>query len=276
MRQLKPTSPGTRQRTIADYSSLTATKPHKALTFGYKRRVGRAKSGTITTRHKGGGNKKLYRVVDFKQNKLDIPATIVSLEYDPNRSAFIALAAYRDGEKRYVLASKNMKAGDTIITSENAPLTEGNRLPVGKMPPGFFVHNVELQPNRGGQIAKSAGSFVKVMAHEGKFTMITMPSSEVRRVLSSCLATIGVLSKGEHNLINFGKAGKSRWHCIRPTVRGTVMNPVDHPHGGGEGKQPIGLRYPKTKWGKHALGKKTRRRKNRSQVFIVSRKVKNK
>ncbi len=274
MRQLKPTSPGQRQRTIADYSSLTAKEPHKALTFGYKRRVGRSKAGRITVRHKGGGNKRLYRIIDFKQNKIDVPARIETLEYDPNRSAFIALAVYQDGDKRYVLASKNMKAGDTIITSDNAPLTEGNRMSVGKVPPGFFVHNVELQPNRGGQIAKSAGSFVKVMAHEGKFTLITMPSSEVRKILSVCLATIGVLSKGEHNLLNLGKAGASRWRGIRPTVRGTAMNPVDHPHGGGEGRQPIGLPYPKTPWGKHALGVKTRRRKSRSAPFIVSRRSK--
>ena len=274
MRQLKPTSPGQRQRTIADYSSITASEPQKSLTFGYKRRVGRAKSGRITTRHKGSGNKKLYRIIDFKQNKMDVPARVETIEYDPNRSAFIALVAYKDGDRRYILASKSMKVGDTIVTSENAPLEEGNRLPIGKVPPGYFVHNVELQPGRGGQVAKSAGSFVKIMAHEGNTTLITMPSSEVRKFLSTCLGTIGVLSKGEHNLLVLGKAGANRWRGVRPTVRGSAMNPVDHPHGGGEGRQPIGLPYPKTPWGKHALGKKTRNRKSRSNVFIVSRRSK--
>lgn len=274
MKLLKPTTPGQRQRSIADYSMLTKKEPEKSLTFGRKRRMGRSKQGRITTRHKGGGNKKLFREIDFKQNKIDIPGTIIALEYDPNRSAFISLIRYHDGEKRYTLAVKNMKVGDAVITSQTAPLTDGSRMPLGKIPVGFFVHNVEMQPGKGGQIVRSAGSSAKIMAHEGKYTNVQMPSSEVRRILSSCLATIGVLSNPEHNLISYGKAGASRWRGIRPTVRGSAMNPVDHPHGGGEGAQPIGLPYPKTPWGKHALGKKTRRKHHATNKFIVSRRVK--
>ena len=274
MKKLRPTTPGQRQRIIGDYSMLTKKEPEKSLSFGFKRRKGRAKSGEITVRHKGGGNKKLYREIDFKQNKFDIPAKIVSVEYDPNRSAFIALAVYKDGDKRYILAGKGMKVGDAVITSENADMTEGNRLPVHKIPVGFFVYNIELQPGKGGQIARTAGSYAKVMAHESGRTQLAMPSSEIRIVSSRCLATIGTASNTEHNLISFGKAGASRWRGIRPTVRGSAMNPVDHPHGGGEGRQSIGLPYPKTPWGKHALGKKTRKRKNPTGKFIVKRRSK--
>ncbi len=274
MRIFKPTTPGQRQRITVDYSVLTKKEPEKALSFGRKRRKGRSTKGVITTRHKGGGSKRTYRLVDFKQNKIDVPAYIASVEYDPNRSAFIALAVYRDGDKRYVLATKHMKVGDTILTSENAPFNEGNRLPLAKIPLGFFVHNMEFEPGKGGQIARSAGSAAKVMAHEGVYTQLLMPSGESRKVLSICLATIGELSNVEHNLINLGKAGASRWRGIRPTVRGSAMNPRDHPHGGGEGRQPIGLRYPKTKWGKHALGKKTRSAKKRSNRLIVKRRSK--
>ena len=208
MKLLRPTTPGQRQRTIADYSTLTKKEPEKSLTFGRKRRMGRSKAGTITTRHKGGGNKRLYREIDFKQNKMDIPGKIIALEYDPNRSAFISLIQYHDGEKRYALAVKNMKVGDKVITSETAPLEDGNRLPLAKIPVGFFIHNMEMQPGRGGQVVRSAGSSAKVMANEGKYTHIRMPSSEVRKVLSTCLATIGVLSNPEHNLISLGKGGR--------------------------------------------------------------------
>ncbi|MEK7520352.1 MAG: 50S ribosomal protein L2 [Patescibacteria group bacterium] len=274
MKKLKPTTPGQRQRIIADYSMLTKKEPEKALTFGRKRRMGRAANGRITVRHKGGGNKRLYRAVDFRQDKRDVPARVAALEYDPNRSAFLALLSYRDGDKRYVLATKDCAVGATVLTGERAPLEPGNRMVLINIPVGFFVHSVELQPNKGAQIARSAGSSVKVMAHEGKYTHLAMPSGEVRKVLSSCYATIGVLSNSEHNLVNFGKAGKSRWLGIRPTVRGTAMNPVDHPHGGGEGVQPIGLPYPKTPWGKHALGKKTRKKKHPTNRFIVQRRKK--
>lgn len=274
MKKLKPTTPGQRQRIIADYSSLSRKEPEKSLSFGFKRRKGRAKSGEITVRHKGGGNKKLYRLIDFKQNKFDIPAKVASLEYDPNRSAFIALLSYADGDKRYVIAGKNMKVGDAVITSENTDLTEGNRMSVSKMPVGFFAYNIELQPGKGGQIARTAGSYAKIMAHEGGRTNLMMPSGEIRVVLSKCLATIGTASNSEHNLINLGKAGASRWRGVRPTVRGSAMNPVDHPHGGGEGRQSIGLPYPKTPWGKHALGTRTRRKKNPTSKFIVKRRSK--
>lgn len=276
LKRLKPTTPGQRGRTIIDYSVLTTDKPEKSLTHGFKRRQGRASSGEITTRHKGGGNKRLYREVDFKQNKFDVPAVISSVEYDPNRSSFISLVVYKDGDKRYILSVKGMKVGDEILTSENAAIKVGNRMPLSKIPVGFDVHNVEFNPGRGGQMIRSAGSSAQVMAHEGKYTTLMMPSREIRKVQSACLATIGVISNSEHNLVNHGKAGKSRWRGIRPAVRGTAMNPVDHPHGGGEGVQGIGLKYPKTPWGKHALGKKTRNKKRYSNKLIVQRRVKKK
>lgn len=276
LKRLKPTTAGQRGRTVIDYSILTTDKPEKSLTHGFKRRQGRSTAGTITTRHKGGGNKRLYREIDFKQNKFDIPAVISSVEYDPNRSSFISLVTYKDGEKRYILAVKGMKVGDEILTSENAPIKVGNRMSLGKVPVGFEVHNIELQPGRGGQIIRSAGTSSQVMAHEGKYTTLMMPSREIRKVQSACLATIGVISNSEYNLVNHGKAGKSRWRGIRPTVRGSAMNPVDHPHGGGEGAQGIGLKYPKTPWGRHALGKKTRKKNKQSNKFIIQRRVKKK
>ncbi|MEK7452882.1 MAG: 50S ribosomal protein L2 [Patescibacteria group bacterium] len=272
LKRLKPTTPGQRGRTIVDYSVLTRQKPEKSLTSGFKRRMGRSTAGRITTRHKGGGNKRLYRAVDFKQDKFDIPARITSLEYDPNRSAFIALAVYADGDKRYIIAEKNSKVGDKIITSKEAPLKDGNRLPLKSIPVGFFVHNIELQPNKGGQIVRSAGSSAKVMANEAGYTQLLMPSREIRKVQDGCLATIGVVSNIEYGLVNHGKAGRSRWVGIRPTTRGSAMNPVDHPHGGGEGAQGIGLKYPKTPWGKHALGKKTRKKHKSSDRLIIRRK----
>ncbi|MBI3671287.1 50S ribosomal protein L2 [Candidatus Azambacteria bacterium] len=271
LKRFKPTTPGQRGRTVVDYSVLTTNKPEKSLTKGYKRGVGRSKAGRITTRHKGGGNKRVYRCVDFKQDKFDIPSKVVSLEYDPNRSAFIALLVYADGEKRYVIAEKNMKVGDKVITSNDAPLKDGNRLPLKKIPVGFFVHNIEIEPNKGGQIVRSAGSAAQVMANEGGYTQLLMPSKEIRKVQDGCLATIGVVSNTEYALVNHGKAGRSRWVGKRPTVRGSAMNPVDHPHGGGEGRQGIGLKYPKTPWGKHALGKKTRKKRKGSDRLIVRR-----
>mgnify|MGYP001579346394 CR=1 FL=1 len=271
MKTFGPTTPGQRQRSVVDYSVLSKKEPEKSLTFGRKRRMGRSTRGRITVRHKGGGSKRLYREIDFRQDKMGIPGRIASIEYDPNRSGFIALAVYRDGEKRYVLATKHMKEGDTVLTSAEAPLEEGNRMPLERIPLGFSVHNIELAPGKGGQIVRAAGSSAKVMAHEGNVTQLLMPSTEVRKVLSRCFATIGELSNPEHNLVSLGKAGASRWKGIRPTVRGSAMNPVDHPHGGGEGRQSIGLPYPKTKWGKHALGKKTRKKRKASDRLIVSR-----
>jgi len=274
MRTFKPTTPGQRQKISVDYSSLTKKQPERALTFGRKRAKGRAANGTITVRHKGGGHKRRYRMIDFKQDKLQVPARIAALEYDPNRSAFIALAVYQDGEKRYVLATKNMKVGDSIITAPDAPFTEGNRIPLAKIPVGFFVHNVELEPGKGGQTIRAAGTAAKVTAQEGMYTYLLMPSGEVRKILGRCFGTLGELSNPEHNLVNLGKAGASRWRGVRPTVRGSAMNPRDHPHGGGEGRQSIGLRYPKTPWGKHALGKRTRKKKKSSNRLIVNRRQK--
>lgn len=257
--------------TIAYRDYLTTGTPHKSLTRGRKRAVGRNSQGRITTRHKGGGNKRLYREIDFLFDKKEIPAKIASVEYDPNRSAFIALAHYRDGEKRYVLAGKGTKVGDTFIVSEKAPLTAGNRLPLRAIPVGTFVYNIEIKPNGGGKISRSAGNFAQVVANADGYTNLKMPSSEVRKVPEGCWATIGEVSNDEHHLVNYGKAGRSRWRGIRPTVRGSVMNPVDHPYGGGEGRQGRGTKRPKTLWGKVTGGRKTRTPKKYSNPFIVSR-----
>lgn len=254
-----------------DYSVLTSATPHKPLMKKVKESAGRNSKGRITVRHQGGGNKKRYRVVDFKQDKLDISGRVETLEYDPYRSAFIALVVYADGERRYVLAHKDMKVGDTVLTADSAPLTPGNRLPVGKVPVGYMVHNVEMRPGQGGKLARSAGSALEVLAHEGGFTLLRLSSKEMRRIPSSARATIGQVSNPDYNLVKIGKAGRSRWLGIRPTVRGTAMNPVDHPYGGGEGVQPRGTRKPKTKWGKVTGGRKTRNRKKWSNSFIVQR-----
>lgn len=272
MKKYKPTTPSRRQMTVVTYKGvLTTSTPEKSLTYGFKRAVGRNNQGRITTRHKGGGNKRLYRLVDFLYDKQDIPAKITSVEYDPNRSSFISLAVYADGEKRYVLTSKSVKVGDKFIVSENAPLTPGNRLPLKKVPVGTFVYNIELKPKGGAKIARSAGNFAQVVANSEGYTSLKMPSTEVRKVPENCYATIGEASNSEHKLVNYGKAGRSRWKGIRPTVRGTAMNPVDHPYGGGEGSQGRGTRRPKTMWGKITGGRKTRTPKKYSNNFIVSR-----
>lgn len=275
MKSYKPTTASRRFMTVVDYSVLTKKEPEKSLTFGRKRMVGRGSNGRITTRHKGGGVKKLYRVIDFRQqDKLDIPGKVSAIEYDPNRTAFIALVTYKDGEKRYILAPKDLKVGAAVLSSENAPAEVGNRLPFKKIPVGYFVHNVELLPGKGGQIARSAGSSIQILARDGGYVHLQMPSSEVRKVSEKCWASIGVMSNSDHNLVVIGKAGRARHMGRRPAVRGTAMNPCDHPHGGGEGRQPIGLPYPKTRWGKPALGVKTRRKKKVSNVFIVRRRKK--
>ncbi len=257
--------------TVTYRGVLTRGTPEKSLTKGFKRSVGRNNQGRITTRHKGGGNKRLYRTVDFLYNKIDIPAKITSIEYDPNRSAFIALAVYADGEKRYVIVPKDLKPGNTFIVSEKAKLAPGNRLPLKSIPVGNFVYNVELKPRGGAKIARSAGIFAQVVANNDGYTHIKMPSSEVRMVPENCWASIGTVSNDEYKLRNFGKAGRSRWRGIRPTVRGSAMNPVDHPYGGGEGAQGRGTRRPKTLWGKITGGRKTRTPKKYSNIFIVSR-----
>lgn len=257
-----------------DFSNLSAVAPLKSLTVGLRKRAGRNNQGRITVRHQGGGHKRTYRLIDFKQNKKDIPAKVFSIEYDPNRSVRIARLHYIDGEKRYILAPEGMKAGDKVIVSDRAPLEPGNRMMLKNIPQGTAVHNLEFHPGKGGQIVKSAGSAATVLAHEGKNVQVVLPSSEVRMFHHESMASVGRLSNVEHNTIVIGKAGRSRHMGIRPAVRGSAMNPVDHPHGGGEGRQPIGLRYPKTPWGKHALGVKTRKPRKKSGLFIVRRRKK--
>lgn len=269
----KPTSKSQRQHTSLDYRSLlSGHKPHKPLLKGKRSTGGRNSHGRITTRHHGGGHKKAYREVDFIFNKKDIPARIATIEYDPYRSGFIALAIYADGEKRYILVPQKVKVGDTFTVSQTAPIQLGNRLPLGKIPVGTFVYNIELKPGNGGKVARSAGNFCEVIAQDAGYTHLKMPSTEVRRIIDTAWASVGEVSNEEHRLVNLGKAGRSRWLGIRPTVRGTAMNPVDHPHGGGEGRQGRGLRRAKSMWGKPTgKGQKSRRPKKYSNVFIVSR-----
>lgn len=260
--------------TGVDFSVLTKSYPEKSLTFGRKKNSARNNRGRITVRHHGGGHKQLYRLVDFKQNKYNVSAKVASIEYDPNRTCFIALIVYKDGEKRYILAPKDLKVEDVIVTSEKAPLTIGNRLMLKNIPVGAFVHNVEFFPGKGGQLARSAGNSVQVMAQEGGYTHLLLPSSEIRKVLDSGYASIGSLSNSEWNTITIGKAGRSRWLGIRPTVRASAMNPRDHKYGGGEGRALRGTRRPKTKWGKITGGRKTRNKNKRSSAFIIRRRKK--
>jgi len=273
MKKYRPTTPSKRHQTTVTYRNvLTASQPEKSLTHGFKRSVGRNNVGRITMRHKGGGHKRLYREIDFKYNKHDIPAKISTIEYDPNRNAFIGLAVFADGEKRYVVVPKSVKVGDSFIVGEKAPLAVGNRLPLKTIPVGTFVYNVEIKPGNGAKLARSAGTFGQVVANDLGYTNVKMPSTEVRKVSENCYACIGEVSNSEYKLQNFGKAGRSRWLGIRPRVRGTAMNPVDHPHGGGEGKQGRGLRRAKTMWGKPSgKGQKTRTPKKYSNMWIVSR-----
>jgi large subunit ribosomal protein L2 len=263
--------------TTIEYRKLVSKKaPEKALTYGFKRAVGRNNAGRITTRHKGGGHKRRYREVSFKYDKKDVPATINSIEYDPNRTCFIALAVYEDGEKRYVLAGRGMKGGDKIVYSNNAATKAGNALPIGSILPGTHVYNIEMKPDGGGKLVRSGGSSAEILAHEAPYTTIKLPSKEVRKVKSKCWATVGSLSNEENMFVTIGKAGRSRWMGIRPTVRGSAMNPVDHPYGGGEGRQMRGTKRPKNKWGKGTRGVKTRNKKKYSGKFIVSRRIKKK
>lgn len=255
---------------------LTQKEPEKSLTVGFKRHVGRNNAGRITVRHKGGGHKRRFRIISFAYDKKEVPARIVSVEYDPNRTCFIALAQYKDGEKRYVLAGREMKVGSEIVYSEKAPIRPGNATLLARMVPGTFVYNVEFKPNGGAKLVRSAGSAAEIVAQEGKYTSLKLPSKEVRKVPSTAWATVGSPSNEEHMFVTIGKAGRSRWLGIRPTVRGSAMNPVDHPHGGGEGAQPSGLRRPKNMWGKGTRGVKTRNKKKYSQHFIVSRRPKKK
>ena len=274
MKSFKPTTPSRRQMTVVDYGVLSDVKPFKALTKKVKQCAGRNSSGRITMRHQGGGNKKTYRIVDFKQNKLDIPAKVETIEYDPYRTSFIALALYADGERRYIIASKGMKVGDKVITSVNAPLKDGNRLVLKNIPIGYSVYNIEFSPGGGGKLVRSAGSFAEVLGLEGKYVSLKLSSGEVRKVLATCLASIGQVSNSDHNLVTIGKAGRSRHMGIRPTVRGKAMNPCDHPYGGGEGNTQRGTKRPKDIWGNITGGRRTRKKKNRSNKLIIQRRKK--
>ena len=271
IKTFKPTTPSRRQMTVIDYSELSKVAPEKSLLEPMKKTSGRNSYGRITVRHHGGGNRRKYRVIDFKRNKADMPATVLTIEYDPNRSAFIALVQYEDGEKRYIVAPHGLKVGDVIESGVNADIKPGNALPLANIPVGTFIHNVELYPGKGAQLARAAGIMAQLMAKEGRYALIRLPSGELRNVPVECMATIGQVSNLEHENVNIGKAGRKRHMGWRPTVRGSVMNPCDHPHGGGEGKSPIGRPGPVTPWGKPALGYKTRKKKNLSNKFIVKR-----
>ena len=274
MKIYKPTTPSRRGMSGIDFSQLTKKRPEKSLLKYVKRNVGRGSSGRITTRHKGGGVKKLYRIIEFSQTLMDFPAKVIALEYDPNRTAFIALIEYKNKVKQYIIAPQGLKVGQEIIFSEQTPLTSGNRMKLKNVPVGTSVYNIELEPGRGGKIVRSAGSSAQVLAHDGKNINLKMPSTEIRRFNGECFASIGMVSNPENRFYNLGKAGKSRLKGRRPHVRGSAMNPVDHPHGGGEGRQPIGLKHPKTPWGKPARGVKTRNRKKWSNKLIIQRRKK--
>jgi len=271
VKKFKPTSPGRRFATISDFADITKSKPEKSLTAPIKRTGGRNAKGRITTRHIGGGHKRKYRIIDFKRNKDGIPARVASIEYDPNRSARIALLHYVDGEKRYILAPQKVKVGDQIISGAEADIKPGNALSLAKIPLGTVVHAIEMQPGKGAQMARSAGTSAQLVAKEGDYAQLKLPSGEVRMALLRCRATIGYVGNPDHEILSVGKAGKSRWKGKRPTVRGTVMNPVDHPHGGGEGKSSSG-RHPVTPWGKPTLGYRTRRSKASDRLIIRRRK----
>ena len=271
IRLYKPTSPARRFMSVLTYEEITKKEPEKSLVEYLKKNAGRNKQGKITVRHQGGGNKIKYRIIDFKRDKLNIPAKVASIEYDPNRSAFIALLNYADGEKRYILAPLGLNVGDTVLSGDNADIKPGNTLPVSNIPVGTLIHNVEIKPGRGGQLVRSAGMSAQLMAKEGAYAQVRLPSSEVRLVPMNAKATIGTVGNSDHENVRIGKAGRKRHMGIRPTVRGVVMNPVDHPHGGGEGKSPVGLPAPVTPWGKVALGMKTRKHKKYSNKMIVKR-----
>ena len=267
----KPTSNSRRDTSVTDFSQLSKVAPERSLLLPMNKQAGRNSYGRITVRHRGGGNRRKYRIIDFKRDKFDVVATVATLEYDPNRSAHIALLQYEDGEKRYILAPAGLKVGDKVMAGEGADIKVGNALPLANIPVGTVVHNVELNPGRGGQLARAAGNSAQLMAKENGLALLRLPSGELRNVSLLCMATIGTVGNADHENVSLGKAGRTRHLGIRPTVRGSVMNPNDHPHGGGEGKCPIGLPSPMTPWGKPALGYKTRAKKNRSNKFIVRR-----
>ncbi len=268
IRNLKPTSPGRRAQSMSDFQELSKVEPESSLTIGLPRKSGRNNYGRMTSRRRGGGHKRRYRIIDFKRNKRGIPARVASIEYDPNRSARIALLHYQDGEKRYILAPKGIQVGNTITAGESADITPGNALPCAKIPHGTVIHNLELYPGRGGQMCRSAGAYAQLVDKEGKYALVKLPSGEIRQVLASCYATVGQVGNVEHESVNIGKAGRNRYLNRRPQVRGVAMNPVDHPLGGGEGRSSGG-RHPVTPWGVPTKGYKTRNKKKPSSKFIV-------
>ncbi|MFC5540839.1 MAG: 50S ribosomal protein L2 [Bacilli bacterium] len=269
IKKYKPTSNGRRNMTSFDFAEITTDKPEKSLLAPLKRKAGRNNQGKITVRHHGGGHKRQYRIIDFKRDKDGIPGRVATIEYDPNRSANIALINYADGEKRYIIAPKGLQVGQEIISGPDADIKVGNALPLANIPMGTTIHNIELKPGKGGQLVRSAGASAQVLGREGKYVIVRLQSGEVRLILAACRATIGQVGNESHELVNIGKAGRSRWLGKRPTVRGSVMNPNDHPHGGGEGKAPIGRKSPMTPWGKPALGYKTRKKRNKSDKLII-------
>ena len=271
IKSYKPTTPARRQMSVIDYTELSKVAPERSLLAPLKKNSGRNSYGRITVRHRGGGNRRKYRIIDFKRNKADMPATVLTIEYDPNRTAHIALVQYEDGEKRYILAPNGLKVGDVIESGAKADIKPGNALPLINIPVGNFIHNVELYPGKGAQLARAAGIMAQLMAKEGDYALIRLPSGELRNVPANCMATIGQVSNIEHENVSLGKAGRKRHMGWRPTVRGSVMNPNDHPHGGGEGKSPVGRPGPVTPWGKPALGYKTRKKSKLSDKFIVKR-----
>lgn len=271
IKKYNPTSPGLRGMTVSTFEEITTDKPEKALTVTLKKHAGRNVRGKITVRHRGGGTRAKYRIIDFKRNKDDIPATVKAIEYDPNRSANIALVCYADGEKRYIIAPNKLKVGDVIVSGPDSDIKVGNALPIANIPVGTIIHNIELKPGKGAQLVRSAGNGAQLMAKEGNYAQVRLPSGEVRMVRINCRATIGEVGNIEHANIQIGKAGRKRHMGWRPTVRGSVMNPNDHPHGGGEGRAPIGRKGPVTPWGKPALGYKTRNKHKDSNKYIVRR-----
>lgn len=271
IKKYNPTSPGRRFMTVSTFEEITKKEPEKSLLAPQKKKSGRNSYGRITVRHRGGGAKHKYRIIDFKRDKDNIPAKVAAIEYDPNRTARIALLVYADGEKRYIIAPDGLKVGDQVISGPNADIKVGNALPLENIPVGTFIHNIELKPGKGGQLVRAAGNLAQLMAKEDNYAQVRLPSGEVRKINIKCKATIGQVGNVDHENISIGKAGRKRWMGIRPTVRGVVMNPVDHPHGGGEGKSPIGMPSPVTPWGKPTLGYKTRKKNKQSNKLIVKR-----
>ncbi len=267
----KPVTAGRRAYSKLSTEELTDKKPEKSLLAVRKKHAGRNNQGRITVRHQGGGNRKKYRIIDFKRNKDGVPAKVVAIEYDPNRTSYIALLSYKDGEKRYIIAPVGLKVGDIVMSGSGAEIKVGNNLPLSDIPVGSLIHNVELEPKKGGQLARAAGAEIQLAAKEGKYATLKMPSGEMRKVLLVCRATLGTVGNQDHELVSLGKAGRKRHMGVRPTVRGVVMNPNDHPHGGGEGKSPVGMASPQTPWGKPALGLKTRKKKSKSNRLMVKR-----